>query len=69
MRSKGYSILGLCVCVCVCVSVTQHLNFHVFICAINGTTPQRRMKVENCKRFTLQMLRCEAGAFPVGTAT
>ena len=26
------------------------------------------MKVENCKRFSLKMLRCEARAFPVGTA-
>ena len=26
------------------------------------------MKVENYKRFSLKMLRCEARAFPVGTA-
>ena len=26
------------------------------------------MKVENFKRFSLKMLRCEARAFPVGTA-
>ena len=26
------------------------------------------MNVENFKRFSLKMLRCEAGAFPVGTA-
>ena len=24
-------------CLCVCVSVTQHLTFHVFICATNNT--------------------------------
>ena len=26
------------------------------------------MKVRNVKRFSLKMLRCEARAFPVGTA-
>ena len=39
------TVLGLCVCVSVClcvcvsvrVSVTQHLTFHVFIRATNGT--------------------------------
>ena len=31
------TVLGLCVCVSVCVSVTQHLTFHVIICATNGT--------------------------------
>ena len=29
------TVLGLCVCVC--VSVTQHLTFHVIICATNDT--------------------------------
>jgi len=27
------------------------------------------MKVENFKRFSLKMLRCEARTYPVGTAT
>ena len=27
------------------------------------------MKVENFKQFSLKMLRCEARAFPVGTAS
>ena len=31
------TVLGLCVCLCVCVSVTQHLTFHVIICATNDT--------------------------------
>ena len=31
------TVLGLCVCLSVCVSVTQHLTFHVFICATNDT--------------------------------
>ena len=54
------------VCVSICVSVTQHLTFNMIICATNGTN---RMKVKNFKRFTLKMFRCEARAFPVGTAT
>ena len=35
MCSEGYSTWS--VCVCVCVSVTQHLTFHVIICATNDT--------------------------------
>ena len=57
------TVLGLCVC----VSVTQHLTFYVFIRATNDTS-QRRIKVENFKRFSLKMVRCEARAFPVCTA-
>ena len=66
MRSEGYNTSSVClsVCVCVCVSVTQHLTFHVIIRAINSTT-----FLAVFKRFTLKMLCCEAGAFPVGTAT
>ena len=29
--------VSVCLCVCVCVSVTQHLTFHVIICATNDT--------------------------------
>ena len=47
------------------MSVTQHLTFHVFIRATNDTN---LLSVENFKRFSLNMLRCEARAFPVGMA-
>ena len=37
MYSEGYSTSSVCLCVCVCVSVTQHLTFHVIICATKDT--------------------------------
>ena len=37
MHSEGYSTWSVCVCLSVCVFVTQHLTFHVIICATNNT--------------------------------
>ena len=54
---------------CVCVSVTQHLTFHEIIRATNDTTFSAADEGRNFKRFSLKMLRYEARAFPVGTAT
>ena len=62
MRSEGYSTWS------VSVSVTQHLTFDVIIRATNDTNTFSAVD-ENFKRFSLKMLRCEARAFPVSTAT
>ena len=37
MHREGYSTWSVCVCLSVCVFVTQHLTFHVIICATNNT--------------------------------
>ena len=58
------TVLGLCVCVCVCVTVTQHLTFHVIISATNDTNSILKVDI-----LSVFLLRCEARAFPVGTAT
>ena len=63
------TVLGLCVCmsVCVCLLLNNSLFTWLFV-------PQRILTFSasdegrNFKRFTLKMLRCEARAFPVGTA-
>ena len=60
---------GLQYLLCVSVSVTQHLTFHEIIRATNDTTFSAADEGRNFKRFSLKMLRYEARAFPVGTAT
>ena len=57
------TVLGLCVCYS-----TSHFS-RDYSCHKRYQPSQRRMRVENFKRFSLKMLRCEARAFPVGTAT
>jgi len=52
------------VCVSVCVSVTQHLTFHVIICATNDTNLLSGGRRSKIKRFPLKKLRCEARVFP-----
>ena len=60
MRSEGYSTWSVCLL----------LNISLFTCLfVPQTIPSRQqVKVENFKRFSLKLLRCEARAFPVDTA-
>ena len=63
MRCEGYSTWSVC-CVSVCVCVCLLLNISHFTCLFLPQTILTFSKVENVKRFSLKMLRCEARAFP-----
>ena len=69
MRSEGYSTWSVCLCVCLCVCYSTSHFSRDYLHLKRYQPPQRRMKVEKVKRFSLKMLRCEARVFPVGTAT
>ena len=59
---EGFTVLGLCVCYS-----TSHFTGD-YSCH-KRVTFSAVDEGQNFKRFSLKMLRCEAGAFPVGTAT
>ena len=62
------AVLGLCVCVCVCLLPNISLFTRLFV-PQTILTFSAADEGRNFKRFSLKMLRCEARAYPFGTAT